>query len=434
MKRIALIVLILLPFWANAVSLRLEGDRVWLKGDGAPLSEILTQFEKCGVKVLLDPALESEPVQGEWVNAKADRVAAQLAGSYNYLLEWSVIKGPLGRVEKLSSIRIFTAGRSAAARPISSGKVLDVVENDEGLKYIRGEILVAFREGSTEADLRELLNKLGGTLIEVIDPPGLYRIRIAEGMSVEEALAIVAAMDFVEASEPNLVFSRIDNEPVLTSKEESSLNRNVKPGKAVVAVLDSGLDPSYADAAFVKSTYNALNPLEAMSDPSGHGTLTSLVASGAVTPVGAAPSTEGVSVVVVRVFDENGLTSSDVLMRAMNYVIDADVQIVSMSWGTPENSGFIETTVNYAASEGITLYASAGNDGTDTDMFPSKYDSVIAVGGLDGSGNVWENSNYGDHVQLYKPAIAVVGNQTSAGTSISSPLAGHDDALSRPAE
>ncbi|MBN2685717.1 MAG: S8 family serine peptidase [Pontiellaceae bacterium] len=434
MKRIVLLGFLLLPLMAQGISLRIDGERAWLSSDGASLSSVLSQFEACGVEVLLDPSLEMNNVEGSWENAKVERVISQMVSPNSYLLEWTVERGPLGRIEKLSSIHIFSSGKSSAAKPLSKGRVLDVFENQAGLKYVRGEILVAFREGSTEADLNALLTKLKGTLIEVIDPPGLYRIRIGEGMSVEEAMAIAASMLAVEATEPNLVFDRVENEQQVEAGSGGSVDRNIKPGDALVAVLDSGLDPAYADAAFVKGTYNALNPADPISDPTGHGTLTTLIAAGAVVPEGAAPAAEGVSVLSVQVFDENGVTSADTLMRAIDYVSDAGAEIVTMSWGTEVNSDFIETTMDYAADEGMVLFASAGNEPTGVEMYPAAYDSVVGVGGLDPDGTVWENSNYGDFVEVYEPAVAVMGSQTYAGTSVASPYAANQLALTAPPE
>ncbi|MCK5676736.1 MAG: hypothetical protein KAH99_06945, partial [Verrucomicrobia bacterium] len=74
----------------------------------------------------------------------------------------------------------------------------DVVEGKDGAKYIRSEIMVGFKEGSTLKDLNALLAKIGGTVIEVIDPPGIYRIKLNEGLSVEDAMAMANAHEGVD--------------------------------------------------------------------------------------------------------------------------------------------------------------------------------------------------------------------------------------------
>jgi hypothetical protein len=94
-----------------------------------------------------------------------------------------------------------------------------------------------------------------------------------------------------------------------------------------------------------------------------------------------------------------------------------------MSWGTEVDSSFMETAMNFAAQNGMRLYAAAGNEPTGTPVYPAGYDSVIAVGGLNPDGTQWENSNYGAFVESYEPALANFKGLSYAGTSIASPYA-----------
>jgi len=424
MKRILSIVLLLCPLLASAATLRLEGDRAWLASAGTPLPKVLRLFEQRGVEVLIDPSLELGRVSGEWENTKVDRLIGQIVGPHSYLLGWRKVDSPLGELYQVASIRIYSDAGPSAAQPLEKkGRVLDVVEGEGGLKYVRGEIMVGFGEGSDLDDLKALLRKLGGTVIEVIDPPGIYRIKLNEGMSVEKAMEIAKAHQGVEATEPNLAFEHVGNQTEQFSASGAGINLHLQPGERAVAVLDSGLDPTYADLPFIRGTYNALEPSEAMDDPTGHGTLTAMVASGAITPLGAEPAETGVPVLAIRTFDENGMTSSDTIMRALEYAANSGAKIVNMSWGSETDSQFMETAMDYAAQNGITLYASAGNEPTGTPIYPAGYDSVVAVGGLNPDGTQWEKSNYGDFVQIYEPAKANFNGKSYSGTSISSPYA-----------
>lgn len=128
-------------------------------------------------------------------------------------------------------------------------------------------------------------------------------------------------------------------------------------------------------------------------------------------------------VLAIRTFDENGYTSSDTILRAIDYAVNSGVPIISMSWGSEESSGFIESAMNYAVEKGVVLYASAGNEPTGEPIYPAGYSTVIAVGGLNPDGTQWANSNYGDFVPIYEPAVANFSGQTYQGTSISSPYA-----------
>ena len=434
MKRLAAIGILLLPLAAGSATLRMEGERAWLDAEGTPLPTVLGLFERCGVEVLVDPSIESDRISGRWEDAKIERVISQLAGPHGYVLEWEQIEGPLGRFYRLASIRIFSAGNESAVTRLGKGRrVLDIVEGPDGIKYIRGEIMIGFADGASEKDLNALLEKLDGTVIEVIDPPGIYRIKIGDKWSVEEAMEIAAAQDKVKGAEPNLAFPRMDSANVPMTGTGDGINLHLVPGETAVAVLDSGLDPQYADMPFIRGTYNAIDPSSSIYDPTGHGTMTSLIASGALTPLGAEPAETGVPVLSIMAFDENGMTSSDTIMRALDYAAHSEVSIVSMSWGSETDSSFMQAAMEYAAARGMILFASAGNEPTGTPIYPAGYDSVIAVGGLNPDGTVWEQSNFGDFVQLYEPAWVVFNGQTYAGTSDSSPYAAFKAATSTPA-
>ncbi len=244
-----------------------------------------------------------------------------------------------------------------------------------------------------------------------------------DDISVEEAIRITQEHGGVSVIEPNLAFAKIGNKTVSFAAVDHGVNLNLLPGETAIAVLDSGLDPAYLDSPFIRGAYDALEPGAASSDPTGHGTLTALIAAGAITPLGAESAESGVPVVSIRSFDENGMTSLDTLLRALEYAANSGVEFVSMSWGSMVNSPILETAVQFAVQKGMTLYAAAGNEATGTPVYPAGYDSVIAVGGLNPDGSQWENSNYGEFVDHYEPALATFNGQSFAGTSIASPYA-----------
>ena len=420
MRKLLIIGLALLAGATYSATLRIEGERAWLKAEGMPLSKVLQLFEQRGAHVLIDPSLELGRIEGEWENTKVERLIDQLVSPNSYTVEWLKVDSPLGELYQISTIRVFGDNASAAKSLSNDRRVLDIVEGEGGIKYLRGEIMVGFKEGSTIADLNALLKKLNGTIIEVIDPPGIYRIKLNEDMTVEEAMEIANAHEGVESSEPNLAFGRIGSGSIDLGGG-GGMNLGLLPGEIAVAVLDSGLDPKYKDLAVIRGTYDAVDPGAEISDPTGHGTLTSLVAAGVITPDGGIAMEDGVPVLSIRTFDENGMTSSDILMDALQYAVDSGVEIVNMSWGSDVDSAFIEAAMNYAAQNGLTLYAAAGNEPTGEAIYPAGYDLVIGVGGLNPDGSQWEESNYGDFVDVSGPVKATFDGKTYAGTSIASP-------------
>jgi hypothetical protein len=51
--------------------------------------------------------------------------------------------------------------------------------------------------------------------------------------------------------------------------------------------MDSGLSADYADSPYVQTAYDAVSPGVEVGDELGHGTQMTLIASGAINPMGA---------------------------------------------------------------------------------------------------------------------------------------------------
>ena len=424
MRFIPTIILLFSVCAVQAASLRIEGEQAWLKADGAPLSKILFLFEERGADVLIDPSLELGRVTGEWENTEVDRLIKQLVSPHSYSIQWKRINGPLGDLYQVSAIRVFGEKASAAKRISKTGRILDVAEGTNGMKHVRGEIMVGFEEGTTVKDLNALLRKLNGTVIEVINPPGIYRIKLNDDLSVEEALRIAVEHEGVDSAELNNVLSSESQPLVPISGTHAGINLGLAPGEKAIAVFDSGLDPAYTDMDFIRGTYDALNPGGDIDDPSGHGTLVSLIASGAITPVGEETGQTGAPVLAVKVFDDNGYTSSDILMSAINYAIGSGVDAINLSFGTYDDVGFLEDAVQYAASQGVAIFVASGNDGADQAVNPAASSATVSVGATDGKGNVADYSNGG--ADTYASGTVKFDSKTHYGTSFASPRTAYE--------
>ena len=426
--------LLVLPFFlsgsASAFYFRLEGDRLWLQAEQTPLVDILDQFARLGVEVRLDPRIQST-VTGAVRGTNLDEALESLLESYDYLLTWKMLRGPLGRIPKLQEMQVFMPGGETAALPIpKKSATFDSTRGVRGTapEFVKDELLIGVRPGASYDRFKRLLDGIGGMIVESDSATGIYLIRFPAGTNVEALLQQLANHPLVAHAELNLV-TRLPAEAPSAATPLSPSFPAVRPpadGSIPVAVLDSGLDPRAGLSSVVSAGWDAIDPDRSLSDPEGHGTQMAFLASGLIAADGSQSTGDLLPVVSVRTFDEEGKTSNFALLQALAYAAQAGAKVVNMSWGSETDSDFMRTAMQVAADKGILLVAAAGNAPTGKPVYPAAYSTVIAVGGVNADGQPWENSNHGDFVDLSAAAAATfpVGHNGPAGayvgTSISS--------------
>ena len=409
---------------ASAFYFRLDGDRLWLQADRTPLSDVLAQFSRAGVEVWADPDLAGTltgAIRGEELSDGLDRILDR----YDYLLSWRLLPGPLGKVPKLQSIRVFTPGRASSARRLPPARRdFDPTRGVTGRspEFMRDELLLAVRPGTTYDQFSRLLDQIGGMLVDAQD--GVYLVRFPPGTNVEALLGQLRRQPLIAHAELNYAIRL----PSPVSPSPAANLPSVSPpsdGTIPVAVLDSGLDLSSPAASVASAAWNALDPDETITDPVGHGTQMALLASGAATADGWAPAASALPVVAVRTFDERGVTSDFALLQALAYAKKAGARVVNMSWGSDTPSDFVASAIRQAADSGLILVAAAGNGAAPASAYyPAAYDGVLAVAGTSPDGTPWTGSSTGPYVDLSAPATrTTVTDRTVtslAGTSVSS--------------
>ena len=191
-----------------------------------------------------------------------------------------------------------------------------------------------------------------------------------------------------------------------------------------VAVLDTGLAPDDNLNRAVIGSFDATHPgTQLTTDSVGHGTLMARLAAGLVDPY-ATPIGEGVPVVAIKAFDDDGYADAFTLMNAMTYAMQKSSGPISLSWGSETPSKFIETAVQYAISQGHPVFAAPGNENTGRPMYPAAYVGVTGVGASNGD-QYADYSNRGDFVDLVAPGSA----GGSQGTSVATAYVAHIAAL-----
>ena len=276
-----------------------------------------------------------------------------------------------------------------------------------------------------------------------------YKIDIPEGISVEQAAAVLNSNPYVEYAEPNYIMEAymLPNDPYYYSSGSWGQSYDdlwgLKPDKlnceqawdisqgegVVVAVIDSGVDYNHEDiAANIWVNQAESNGVTGVDDDSngyiddirgwdfanndndpmdgaGHGThcagTIAAVANNNLGIIGIAPMAK---IMPVKGLSDSGRGSTNNLAMSVKYAADNGADILSNSWG---GQGTVQTLIDvfhYAHSLGCVCIAAAGNDNMDVFYStPANIDSVIAVAATDHNDIRADFSNYGSEVDVAAP-------------------------------
>jgi thermitase len=398
---------ILVP--AAEPDVRLDGDRITLQARDNNLSEILGLLADQGVRIHIDPRINPK-ITATFDNRPIGSAIASILKSVDYALIWRKDKASATSEPRLWEIRIFYKGQEALVRPLKKSVNLNVVNNGDGTYHVSDILLLRLTPNITEATLAALLDRLGATIVDAYAPLGIVRLRLPHGSDVPAIAETLANTPGVQTAEPDNAYPLEGGGPAAGGTRSSSSPPPSQPpssGATIVAVMDSGLLSDYEASPFVQAVYDAVSPGAEVGDELGHGTQMTLIAAGAVNPMGSAADTPtGSPVVAIRTFDDNGFTSTYTLMRGIDYAIEKGARVLSLSWGTETPSSLLASAVRYAATKGLILVAAAGNAPTGNPVYPAAYDNVIGVGALTPNGDAWDQSNFGDFVAVSAPGLA----------------------------
>ncbi|MDP6869812.1 MAG: S8 family serine peptidase [Candidatus Poseidoniaceae archaeon] len=181
-----------------------------------------------------------------------------------------------------------------------------------------------------------------------------------------------------------------------------------------VCIVDSGVDATHPDLnnANIIDWVDMVNGKSEPYDDQNHGTMMAgiLVADGGLS--GVAPD---VDLYIAKALAENGTGESSIVADAIDWCINKQVNIISLSLGGNQGTAGIilgddvEDAVEDAYSAGIIVVAAAGNDGANDDgdvASPGNVRSVICVGAVDSRGSLWSGSSIGDNNgNLFPPKL-----------------------------
>lgn len=190
-----------------------------------------------------------------------------------------------------------------------------------------------------------------------------------------------------------------------------------------VAVLDTGIDYNHIDLKDnYKGGYNSIysgNP-DPMDDsgPSpfvpSHGTHVAGIIGAEKNGIGVVGVAPNVSLYAVKVLNGGGGGSESSIISGLQWSVDNNMNIVSMSFGNSVYSQALQDAVDKVYNSGILLVASAGNTGGFI-LYPAAYDSVIAVSATDASDQYASFSSNGPKIELAAPGVGIYSTIVGGG-------------------
>jgi len=360
----------------------------------------------------------------------------------------------------------------------SSGYTLQIDSSDDrggllsspsvGDDFVPGELIVKWKhqgDGLRPQSLGSELPRRHRLASALAEPPRLSPLarahprasaRTLEKLRTLMELKALQADPDVEYAEPNYRYQalRTPSDPLyLRQWHYRSLHLpeawdiTTGSGDAIVAVLDTGIFSDHPDFEnklvdgydFIRDPDSARDGDGIDPDPEDEGDLalqnrSSWHGTHVAGTVGAlTDNTSGVSgagwltrVMPLRVLGVSGGDSYDAA-QAVRYAAGLSndsgelparrADVINMSFGGSGFSQTLQDALSAARAAGVILLAAAGNDNSDTQVYPAAMDGVIAVSATDFNDEKAPYSNFGDWVDLAAPGGDMTADANGDGFS-----------------
>ncbi len=151
-------------------------------------------------------------------------------------------------------------------------------------------------------------------------------------------------------------------------------------GKGVkIAVIDTGVDSNHSDFKDTKINVHRVIHGKDLKNYT-HGTrVTSIICSYPNCRNGVLGMAPDAEITMIDVLDDNGNVQTNDLIRAINYAIRDNVDIINISFGVEEHSEKLHIAIRKAYDKGITIVAAAGNELNGNVLYPARFDETICV-------------------------------------------------------
>lgn len=358
------------------------------------------------------------------------------------------------------ALAVGAAGAAAAPRTSDDPAALTRDGGPARADRVPGELIVRFRSGAGLAARSAALRAVGVRRVDGLGLDGLVRVRLAPGVSVDEALAAFGDDPRVLYAEPDYLsrISAVPNDPMfgqlwaLSNPSGPDIDApsawDVTTGSAdvVVAVLDTGVAYGHPDLrdnmwanddppgggdedgnGYVDDTvgWDFVQDDRTPLDFNGHGThVAGTIGAEGNNGLGVAGVNWDVSIMAVRVGDAGGGITASRVAEAVAYACENGADVVNGSFGTNRLNAAVRDAIASGPCQDTLFVFAAGNDGRSLEgntrasnvypcelhRPPSSAANVLCVGASGKADGIARFSNRGPSaVHLVAPGVGIRG-------------------------
>ena len=339
------------------------------------------------------------------------------------------------------------------------------------LEVLHNRIIVAFKKDVPEAQRREIVQNMGGRIVQelplfgmvlvepALRPSSVFKAEMAQrpevfGVEYDFTTKWIEDMPVSLDATDARIRSSIErlrpiapspHRPIAASDEAQWGVKRVNAPAAwatnqgdgiKVAVVDTGIDNTLPDLApNVAGGYNAVEKDKPWLDDHFHGTHVAGIIAAALDGKGVVGVAPKARLYAVKVLTKEGSGSMFGIMDGMMWCAQNGMQVANMSLGAPEGNFMFEYAVQQMVGAGVTLVAAAGNGdghgGPSPVNFPAAYKEAIAISALDQADHITPWSSRGPQVAFIAPGLKVpstvplsndpTGIHAYSGTSMATP-------------
>lgn len=269
-------------------------------------------------------------------------------------------------------------------------------------------------------------------------------LTLSDDANIDEVTAMLENDPAVDYVEPNYERSLLGtvNDPYFgrqwwvphVKAESMWAYASSQQEKIIVAVIDSGIDANHEDLnnRIEPGGFNFYANNTKFSDTEGHGTqVAGVIAAESRNQRGISGMAGSYEVAILPLkITEKGKSSTATFIKAVNYAIEKNVDVINISLGGAGFSKIENAAIQRAIDSDMIIVAAAGNDALKGNpiFYPASYEGVISVGAVDRENAHSSFSSYNDFVDIVAPGESIYSTSPSnsykevKGTSFSAPI------------